>query len=187
MVSREATSNYGADPVLNQNHDCEEEVAAQATVFRGDEFIPAPDFVPVSCKVAENDGVTTIPVCNTRLWPQSHDAATANIKPHCFSSFNVEAGPGALGKRGKCGNQYISAGYTQDFLDHDVCVQGHNGSIFGDSPWCGDEYDNAYYDFIYSSPFQCVSSAGPPGTSRMVAAREKPFRSEGSPLVYAGA
>ena len=58
---------------------------------------------------------------------------------------------------GKCGpncNWYKTWGYTQDYLNHDTCSFDHNAPG-GDDDNCGDEYDDAWNDWMNTSKGQC--------------------------------
>lgn len=109
-----------------------------------------------ACEVADEDGVSYLP-CANDYNVHSHDACDAKVDPHGFLTYSVRSGPTAFdeyaGFVGRCGPQSWGFGYTQDCLDHDICVMNHGAEefgILGDDLACGDEFDEAYGDFWIS-------------------------------------
>lgn len=70
-------------------------------------------------------------------------------------------GPVSNEQPGTCGpseSYFLEFGYTQDCLDHDICVQEQGGSAIFDNPACNDEFDAAVDDTLFSAG---VDALGP--------------------------
>lgn len=100
-----------------------------------------------ACRRADQDyraGTTTVPryfLCTTRKRHNEHDTSF-----HCMKGRFNNSGPRAAyctGRCGKgCGNQNGYGVYTQDCLDHDICVGFHGYS----APGCQDEFKETWDD-----------------------------------------
>jgi len=122
---------------------------------------PLPD--PPGCQVIDNDGVTLLYSCcgggRSVLW--QHDAIG-----ECFTTNSNFCGAGSLTSGdplatkcpGRCGSGCDSYPvYTQDCLDHDLCLM-HHTTLSSTDPTgsCGDELLEAVDDFgfVYFSGIQ---------------------------------
>ena len=116
---------------------------------------PPNEQVPPPCQQPDDDGVTVLPQCcnggTVVAW--QHDAYD-----HCFVTMNDVCGmssatsgdPLATDCPGRCGLGCLSLPmYTQDCLDHDLCLMHHPGLGATDPTGsCGDELRDAVDDFV---------------------------------------
>jgi hypothetical protein len=111
---------------------------------------------PPPCQVSDDDGVTLLPQCcnGGTLVNWQHDAYD-----HCFVTMTNMCGMGSASSGdplatdcpGRCGSGCSAIPlYTQDCLDHDLCLMHHKGLGPTDPTGsCGDELREAVDDVAY--------------------------------------
>lgn len=86
------------------------------------------------------------------------NAGTYDLADGTDVSYDVESGFASDTDVGRCGPQgfpILQYGYTQDCLDHDICVTETEGSVFPTDANCGDEFNEAIGDYLFSNRFYC--------------------------------
>ena len=119
-------------------------------------------------QAADDDGITLLPMCcnGGAVVPWQHDASN-----HCFTTMANTCGaasaasgdPLATSCPGRCGPGCAAYPvYTQDCLDHDLCIMHHPGLSSTDpSGSCGDELGEAVDDvaFLYGAQAGFIAMA----------------------------
>jgi hypothetical protein len=131
-----------------------------------DAFLSRWSFIPYSgapcptytSKVEVDEGTTCMcPYSGTTPRESVYDARRPSDGAVVNLSWFLRYGSATPDCLGRCGPgcNFLDREAFKDCFDHDVCLTHVGGSVLGDNPNCGDEFNNAADDYVASYGWFC--------------------------------